>query len=834
MSYQVISSFQGGLDARKFFLSLPPGTLTKLINGHITQGGEIEKRKLFSPLPLPSGTFGEQETTAGIVVFGSTNFQPWAGSETIVAGSGNAATASLVVSGAGTWVPAPGDPIQVAGSGDPNVNGIFTVLTYIAGALSYSVPNAASYFMAEATTVTPYFAPPVIYQQLTHPIAGVTMTGAVSSTYFAGTPQIITTWSNGDVLVFDGSVVETDFYIGSQCNITPTPFAMAGSLVTEANATGRYTGVAPVLPSSLTFTVTAGTSSPGVNKVLSVNYNFGRLVKTPDGTTANIFTLASNVDWATSNVQTAANLVTAINTNPYGFTAANGGTNTVTITPPATDFYGNPLGVNASDSLLVYPAGNVQIYNPGINPAFNLFSIPSTNSANPYGVNSTTENATANSQLISSGVAAILPANAAGQFGITQGIDNIHATGTLTYSAGIPANNQTVTVGGVVYTFVNFLTNLANQVLIAGNGAATFQNLIYAINAGTGSGSNYSSNTNVNPSASASAIGGGVSTVTALAAGVPGNSVALVSTATGIAASAATLTGGTNVNTISQITVGAVNLLPGVVPFNSSVNQTAADVVTAINGFQGTSGFSATANANVITVTSVLPGTSPNQATLSVICANGVCIANCNFAVAGTAGQNISSITFNGGSNILTATITFQDGGHPTETMAQFCGRVAANINAHSGTSLVVAANSGNQVWLSNQTAASTDNAPVVVTTNTLTVAPATTTALSAVGNVSSIPFTSVPGQSSAKYTVGYPNSAVVTAQGGSPPYSYAWAVIPGGNALGAAAQVTSQNNQWWKIFLGKLGYPSGQDNWQCTVTDSLGNKSQVNFLVYN
>jgi hypothetical protein len=47
MGYQVISDFKGGLDSRKLFLSLPPGTLTKANNVHITSGAEMEKRKAF-------------------------------------------------------------------------------------------------------------------------------------------------------------------------------------------------------------------------------------------------------------------------------------------------------------------------------------------------------------------------------------------------------------------------------------------------------------------------------------------------------------------------------------------------------------------------------------------------------------------------------------------------------------------------------------------------------------------------------------------------------------------------------------------------------------------
>lgn len=72
MSYLTITNFQGGLDTRKFKLALPPGTLTSLVNGHITPGGEIEKRKRFDPTQLPVGaTFGGQATPAGKTVFGS-------------------------------------------------------------------------------------------------------------------------------------------------------------------------------------------------------------------------------------------------------------------------------------------------------------------------------------------------------------------------------------------------------------------------------------------------------------------------------------------------------------------------------------------------------------------------------------------------------------------------------------------------------------------------------------------------------------------------------------------------------------------------------------------
>ena len=78
MSYLVIEGFGGGLDARKFRLAAPAGTLTTAINGHVTPGAEIEKRKAFvrvenptETTSLPAGTFGLCATSAGLVVFGS-------------------------------------------------------------------------------------------------------------------------------------------------------------------------------------------------------------------------------------------------------------------------------------------------------------------------------------------------------------------------------------------------------------------------------------------------------------------------------------------------------------------------------------------------------------------------------------------------------------------------------------------------------------------------------------------------------------------------------------------------------------------------------------------
>lgn len=71
--YVVISDFRLGLDRRRHILALPPGSLYELTNGHITRGGEIEKRKAFvAKYTLPPGTLGMQAVgSTGLYVYGS-------------------------------------------------------------------------------------------------------------------------------------------------------------------------------------------------------------------------------------------------------------------------------------------------------------------------------------------------------------------------------------------------------------------------------------------------------------------------------------------------------------------------------------------------------------------------------------------------------------------------------------------------------------------------------------------------------------------------------------------------------------------------------------------
>ncbi len=47
MAYYIVENFTGGLDLRRSIETAPPGTLRKLLNCFINEGGEIEKRKAF-------------------------------------------------------------------------------------------------------------------------------------------------------------------------------------------------------------------------------------------------------------------------------------------------------------------------------------------------------------------------------------------------------------------------------------------------------------------------------------------------------------------------------------------------------------------------------------------------------------------------------------------------------------------------------------------------------------------------------------------------------------------------------------------------------------------
>lgn len=67
-----IKELTGGLDTRRLPATTAPGVMIRAVDGHITRGGEFEKRAAFvSAYTLPADTIGLAHTRTGLVVFGS-------------------------------------------------------------------------------------------------------------------------------------------------------------------------------------------------------------------------------------------------------------------------------------------------------------------------------------------------------------------------------------------------------------------------------------------------------------------------------------------------------------------------------------------------------------------------------------------------------------------------------------------------------------------------------------------------------------------------------------------------------------------------------------------
>lgn len=319
MKYLLLEGFPKGLDARKFNLSAPPGTLTELNNGHLTNGGEIEKRKAFvlyanvaiteTGATATAGvrTFGIQKTAAGLTVFGSA--------------------------------------LQFGAS------------------VTLSQPVLASAMPAGIT-----------YQQLKHPAvtdgetyvaANHAMTAVRSSTSYGGLIYALATFADGNTFgYYDGTLVRdfTDGLIMAHLN---TNTKIATAIKEMVNRTGRYTatnpsgtvaevtgplGLAydslvdddsagtlavakvsdPTPPSAArqaigSFAVIAGSQSAGTNKITKVEVNGVTITN-------------AAVDWTTSNEVTAGLLAASINlkaSTPEYTAEATG--NGVTIKALSTD-----------------------------------------------------------------------------------------------------------------------------------------------------------------------------------------------------------------------------------------------------------------------------------------------------------------------------------------------------------------------------------------------------------------------------------------------------------------------------------------------------------------
>ena len=119
------------------------------------------------------------------------------------------------------------------------------------------------------------------------------------------------------------------------------------------------------------------------------------------------------------------------------------------------------------------------------------------------------------------------------------------------YTGSTEADTETVTVGGVTYTYQTTLTNTAGNVHVGTDDTGTISNLCAAINLSNegesevGAGTDYASATAVNPEVTAT-CDGAVLTVTAKVGGTVGNFISCSEAAGGAWAGGVTaLSGGT-------------------------------------------------------------------------------------------------------------------------------------------------------------------------------------------------------------------------------------------------------------------------------------------------
>lgn len=471
--------------------------------------------------------------------------------------------------------------------------------------------------------------------------------------------------------------------------------------------------------------------------------------------------------------------------------------------------------INATGSSLV--SGEPE-YTAQVNgDVVDVFSTPTVVSGTPYSVAVTTTLQAGSTGAISSvlsntGIASTPATQAVGSFTITAGLTATQATGSVTFTNNAN-NNDTVTIAGVVYTFVNTLTNsIANQIKIGANTTATSLNFTEAL-MGTGTpGTNYSSATTGSTTVTAIASTN-VTNLTAVVGGTPGNSITLAtSDSSNITLSGANLSGGTNNNYVSNVNVGATNLLSANVPYNQSTSQTAIDIANNINA--NNTGFSAQANTGVVTIYSPTANSNfYNGEAVEVIAVGQVIIQQMSFIVV-SAGSNsgaVGPITVGGGSDVMNSVvITYQSSGHGSETLSQFCTRIATQIAGFSGTSGYTAVAVGTTVYISPLTSTSATTPGTLVITDSGTISLSAGTFANLMVVLSSYTLTYTPGP--------HPSSAITaTASGGNPPYTYKWAYAGSTHSQLVAISPTSATTQW--ATHGSTG--TTNEPWTCTITDS-------------
>ncbi len=313
MSYTLVENFAGGVDRTRPRYVGPPGTLWSGINGHLTRGGDFEKRKAFvSAYSLPAGdTFGLAATADALYTFGHLSA-----------------------------------PTVPAGVTYMQLQHPFDSSKEMTGIASWDLYDGKLYVVAEFEDGTKhhyYDGVHVMDWEAGHVVADFTDNDGIAE-HLSGLME--------DVEAVDVSAAAN--VITVEAAVAGTPFTLTATATNKdggtddqtavvAETVANVTGVEETL-SSVSFSITGGTNSTGVNTLSSI-------------TISGVEVLNTAVDWVTSNDVTAANIATQINsynsTPEYTATASG---QTVTIKAAAGTGDG-PNGFTVS----IVPAGDVSV-----------------------------------------------------------------------------------------------------------------------------------------------------------------------------------------------------------------------------------------------------------------------------------------------------------------------------------------------------------------------------------------------------------------------------------------------------------------------------------------
>ncbi len=691
--YQVITDFRGGLDARKFKLALPPGTLTELVNGHITSGGEIEKRKAFAATTLPAGTFGACPVPAGIMVFGS---------------SSAAAIGAMPTGFFYTQLIHPDGATAMSAAVSSVLNGDYPfVVARFADGKSFAYYNGV--------LVNDFTSGLVMAHLNTNVLLAAAFTNVVNqSGSYTAVQDANPNDNKFDTFSQPGNSYAATVSIASTSNITVTSTNdsdFTGAVLTATNGLNAVTGaklmiggkdytfrtaltptegevlIGLTIGATMTnlFNAINHTGTPNTDyKCAAINANFYAQNLITAGTpTFEVVARVANVQGATSNAAagmtyeddapTVTKAVAVQAVGQFKISALNPVSNTLATaliktngTNPGT---GSSLTINGQAYTFTNAGGTLTTARQvkiGANLAatfdnlikcINLTGVAGTDYGNLTVINTyvtasarsgTGGSATFNLIAKTSGVAGnVTLASADGRISVpptlaggaessisTITVGKIFGTGTLTTNGTNPTDHDTVTVGSITYRFCASLTDGAtNDVLIGANARTTLTNLLQAIN-GTGVQTVDYIIANPNPDVIAlPSLNGNILQVNARLAGVAGNSIALATpVGTTITRSAATLAGGSE----------AVSLI--LAPVNSHAGQPLNDfclsVVAAINNYTSTSGYTAKLIGNTIYIYAQAGNSFSNNADITVTVAGQVAIGFCAFLISNGINEN--------------------------------------------------------------------------------------------------------------------------------------------------------------------------------------------------